>query len=212
MGVLRSAIRVKADMSSIQEIARLPVDPLESLYGAIQSPQLCQLLDHWIDIRRGRLMPAWRDIDPVLLAPILPNVWSWKYDRGKDSFTGRLAGDRINSIVGRSLRQVPMTDYFTGADYERIFRRLKRVVTEPVMVLQCGLVFQHEGHQGFGERLILPLADDGEHGDGLIGVTTYELDESSISRMEIIATTIKGHSKLVIDDKDEQFFPIYRDT
>jgi len=84
-------------------------------------------------------------------------------------------------------------------------------VTEPSIVLQCGLVFQHEGHQGFGERLVLPLADDGERADGVIGVTTYELDEKNIRRMEVIATTLKGHSAEVILDKDERFFPLRRD-
>jgi hypothetical protein len=30
--------------------------------------------------------------------------------------------------------------------------------------------------------------------------------------METIATTLKGHSEQVILDKDEQFFPLCRDT
>lgn len=199
-------------MRGIEQPIRHRTDPLDLIYEAFQSLQLHRLLDHWSGLRRGRLMPAWRDIDPIALAPILPHVWSWKYDRTRDAFTGRLAGDRITAIVGRSLRQVPMADYFTPADYPRIFGRLKRVVSEPAIVLQCGLVFQHEGHQGFGERLILPLADDGEQGDGIIGITTYELDETKISQMETIATSVKGHSKVVIVDKDERFFPLRSDA
>jgi hypothetical protein len=199
-------------MTGVEKTTGRVLHSLDPVYGSCQSPQLHRLLDHWRGLRQGRLMPGWRDIDPTALAPILPFVWSWKYDRFSNAFTGRLAGDRINSIVGRSLRQMPMVEFFSPVDYQRIFQRLRRVVTEPSIVLQCGLVFQHEGHQGFGERLILPLADDGENGDGVIGVTTYELDEGRISRMEAIATTLQGHSKLVIDDKDEQYFPLHHDA
>jgi len=113
-------------MTGIDETANRGVDPLNLVYRAFQSPQLTRLLDHWSGLRRGRLMPAWRDIDPTALAPILPFIWSWKYDRAADAFTGRLAGDRINSIVGRSMRQAPMAEFFNAADYERIFKRFKR--------------------------------------------------------------------------------------
>jgi hypothetical protein len=38
-----------------------------------------------------------------------------------------------------------------------------------------GLVFRHLARYGTGERIMLPLADDGEHGDGMLGATEYSI-------------------------------------
>ncbi len=44
---------------------------------------------------------------------------------------------------------------------------------EPCFCHGKGLVFIHAGRYGHGERVVLPLAEDGEHGDGIFGATIY---------------------------------------
>jgi hypothetical protein len=97
----------------------------------IEHEQLREVANHWNAARRGRLMPAWGDIEPLAIAPHLPIVWAWKYNRAADRFTGRLAGEEINAAFGKSLRGVDMAEFFQDFHYDEIFARHRRVVTEP---------------------------------------------------------------------------------
>ncbi|MBU6506987.1 MAG: PAS domain-containing protein [Alphaproteobacteria bacterium] len=145
----------------------------QDFFAAIKSPDLRRVALHWDTARNGRRMPGWKDIDPSAIAPFLPIVWSWKYDSATDTFTGRLAGDSITEAFGESLRGKPMKEFFRGRQYEMLFARHKRVVSEPAFAHGTGPVFIHAGRYGQGERIIMPLASDGIHGDGLFGATIY---------------------------------------
>ncbi|HNB29121.1 MAG TPA: PAS domain-containing protein [Alphaproteobacteria bacterium] len=149
--------------------------------AALASPALREIVAHWNAVRGDRMMPAWEDIDPLMIKRHLPIVWSWKYDRGSDSFTGRLAGETINAIFGKSLRNAKMEEFFAGWNYPAIFARHRRVICEPCIAVGKGLVFVHAERYGVGERVILPLAKDGLHGDGLIGATVYEWGKADVS-------------------------------
>ncbi len=128
---------------------------------------------HWNAVRGTRRMPAWTDIDPAAIARQLPIVWAWKYDRASDRFTGRLAGEAINAAFGKPLRGAPMEEFFRDFQYAKIFERHKRVLSEPCFAHGRGQVFRHAERVGTGERIILPLAEDGVAGDGIFGATVY---------------------------------------
>jgi len=91
-----------------------------------------------------------------------------------------------------------MTEFFQGDVYRRVFARHKRVVAEPALYHGSGRVFHHEGRSGRGERIILPLAEDGRNGDGILGATIYEL--SAPLDVERVDDTLSGET--------ESFFPI----
>src|SRR6185312_7778733 len=103
----------------------------ESFLASIEAPALREVALYWQEARGSRRMPGWKDIDPAAIARHLPIVWSWKYDRHTDTFTGRLAGEEINEVFGKSLRGVPMKEFFADWQYDLIFARHRRVVTEP---------------------------------------------------------------------------------
>jgi hypothetical protein len=145
----------------------------EIFEGAIASMALKSVARHWNDVRGARKMPAWADIKPNAIAAQLSIIWSYRYDRATDSFTGRLAGERITAIFGKSIRGLPMTEAYPPDEYPALFARTKRVVLEPVFTRGHGVVFRHLNKFGSGERIIMPLADDGEHGDGVFGATEY---------------------------------------
>jgi len=142
--------------------------------AGIRHPRLRDIAGHWDRVRGDKLMPAWRDIDATALRRNLTIVWAWKYDRVADHFTGRLAGEEINDAFGKSLRGADMKEFFKDFDYQTVFVRHKRVVTEPCCAHGVGQVFTHAHRAGFGERIIMPLADDGVHGDGIFGATLYD--------------------------------------
>jgi len=146
----------------------------EDFLADIESPQLRVLLHHWLEVRGQRRMPSWHDIRPTTIKAQLPIVWSWKYDRASDKFTGRLAGERIQAVFATNIRGAAMSDVFSGHDYARMFARHKRVLSEPAFFRGRGLVFRHLDRFDAGERIILPLAGDGSNGDGIIGATDFQ--------------------------------------
>jgi hypothetical protein len=145
----------------------------EAFFGAIQSEPLRVLARQWAAARGGRRMPAFRDIDPVGIGRHLRYVWAWKYDRGEDSFLGRLAGEEIDRAFGKSLRGMRMAAFYAPEVYAVVFPRHRRVVTEPCFFHGTGMVFSRMGSSMTGERISLPLSEDGGLGDGIIGGTFY---------------------------------------
>ncbi|MGH6877952.1 MAG: hypothetical protein ACREHV_11340, partial [Rhizomicrobium sp.] len=111
--------------------------------------------------------------------PYLPIVWSWKYDKDTDTFTGRLAGETIIEALGANLRGKRLQDFFAAEWYPTVSRRNRRIVTEPALVREYGQVFLHANSYGLGERIIMPLATDGIHGDGIFGATIYSIDQNA---------------------------------
>jgi hypothetical protein len=146
---------------------------LAAFEQSIESESLRGLVRHWAEVRRNRRLPGWDDIRPSAIKAQLPIIWSWKFDPGTREFTGRLAGERIQSVFGTNLRGAKMADVFVGHDYERMLARHTRVATGPEYFHGHGLVFRHLNRFDIGERIILPLADDGEHGDGIVGATDF---------------------------------------
>jgi hypothetical protein len=144
-----------------------------SFLSTIESPDIRAVAEHWQVARGGKRMPAWRDIDPVMLGPRLRNVWSWKFDRKTELFTGRLAGEAIDTIFGKSLRGADMEPFYGAELYARVYPKHRRVVVEPAFMHGKGFVFIRVGRSVVGERISMPLAEDGEHGDSIFGATVY---------------------------------------
>jgi hypothetical protein len=146
----------------------------EAFLQAVASPDLRAIAEHWLAARGEKAMPAWGDIDPVAIGRRLRFVWAWKYDRDTDSFTGRLAGEDIVRAFGKSPRGQPMTDFFAPAVYRVFFPWHQRVVQAPAFMHGAGKVYSRVERNFTGERIMLPLAEDGEHGDGILGATIYQ--------------------------------------
>lgn len=165
----------------------------------IESPDLRAVALHWNQGRRQKMMPAWRDIDATEIRDQLRMVWAYKYDCSSDSFTGRLAGEEIERIFGRTFRGQPMRELFPASEFKEMFHRHKRVVSEPSLFHGSGFVFRHLGREGIGERIILPLAHDGIHCDGILGATKY---------IYLAAELRERPSNIESVVEKEEFFPL----
>jgi hypothetical protein len=137
------------------------------------SEELRLVAKNWQAARGNRHMPAWRDFDPVPIGPQLRTIWAWKYDRAARTFTGRLAGEDIIAIFGKSLHGVRMEEYFPPDIYRAFFPWMQRVAIEPVFARGSGLIYRRLGRNFVGERIIMPLAEDGVRGDGVVGASIY---------------------------------------
>jgi hypothetical protein len=146
----------------------------DNFLQSIASPDLKCVACYWNEARKGRAITGWHDIHPAQIAAQLPKIWVYRYNREADLFTGRLAGYHIEQIFGKSFRGTPMTELYPKEDYPRLFARAKRVTCEPALFRSKGTVFKHVDRFGEGERIMMPLADDGILGDGVFGATTYQ--------------------------------------
>jgi hypothetical protein len=141
--------------------------------AAITAPNLITVATHWQDVRGDRLMPAWSDIDAVALRHALPMIWAWRYDAGRKTFMGRLAGEEVAAVVGGNVRNRPIEECFSATSVPVIRARLEKILAGPCFMHGAGTVYVRHGYTGSGERVALPLASDGIHADGVLGATLY---------------------------------------
>jgi hypothetical protein len=161
---------------------------------AITEPALLQIAAHWHAARGDRLLPAWRDIDACALAPHLPIVWSWRYDFTRETFVGRLAGEEINAMLGVRIRGKTIEECFAPDAVPVVRQRCQAVMEGPSFMFSYGKVFARGGRTGSGARIVLPLADDGVHPNGLLGATVYRLGMVPTARD---GATIDHHNEIV---------------
>jgi len=137
----------------------------------IVSPDLRAIAIHWDKARGGNAMPSWHQLRPTQIAAQLSIVWAFQYDRAGNRFTGRLAGERIAGGFGRSFRGLKLEDLHPPEILPAMQRGLERVVNEPALYRLQGVLFRQKERQGTGERIMLPLADGGVQGDGVLGAS-----------------------------------------
>lgn len=163
----------------LQDVADLSFTAFQS---TITSPALAAVAHHWLEARGNKPMPSWKEISPSRIARQLSIVWFYDYDQTSDSFTGRLAGIRIEQKFGHRFKGLSMQSLYEPVAYQLLFARYKRVVWEPKLYKGEGGSLIHEDRAGPGERIILPLAGDHVHADGIMGATDYRT--SALPAME----------------------------
>jgi hypothetical protein len=136
---------------------------------------LLEVLAHWHAACCDRQMPGWKDIDAVALGRKLPIIWAWRWDVARDTFIGRLAGEEIVAVLGNNIRGKPIEACFPSDTAAVVRERYKAVMDGPRFMRGHGKVFARLGGTGYGERIVLPLAADGVHSDGVLGATVYRL-------------------------------------
>jgi hypothetical protein len=171
----------------------------ERFAASIEDGSLAAVAAHWHSARKTLRMPAWRAIDPSAIKRHLPKVWAWRFDAQLGTFIGRLAGEEIIAVLGTSTHGKRIDECFPAAACALVLERYKTVIGGPSFMHSYGKVFLLAGGQGVGERIVLPLAEDGIHGDGVIGATVY--------RLAIKPTTL---DKISIDHQNEivDFYPL----
>jgi len=151
----------------------------------IASPALKDVAMHWNAARQGRRMPRWTDINPSRIAAHLSLVWSFRYDAIRDAFTGRLVGERIARHIGKDFRGLSLSEAYPTEALPWVSMMFKRVVSEPALYAHAGPLFHQMGRAHPGERILLPLSEDGIVADGVLGATI--LHEATTMPLTLVA-------------------------
>lgn len=146
----------------------------DAFQKAIVSADLLAVANHWNAVRGSQLMPAWKQLRPSAIAAQLSRTWCYKYDRQSDQFTGRLAGSRIEWGFGKTFRGCHLEQIYSPKVASLVQTAMGRIVLEPALYRNRGKLFRQGQYLIEGERIMLPLAEDGIHADGVLGVSAYD--------------------------------------
>lgn len=152
-------------------------------FGHVQHEQIRRLLSYWLDCRDGRLMPRRTDIDPIEMPRILPWVWLCDYLPEERRFRYRLAGEQINDLYGFNLAGRHLEETLSARAFANVFKRRMRIVAERVIEHGIGAIYLLNDRNTSGERLVLPLSEDGERVSQLLGATIYRWETSRERRL-----------------------------
>ena len=141
---------------------------------ALESPVLRSVAEHWNAVRRDRLMPSWSDLSTASLSPHFAKLWGFQHQPECEDFTGRLAGRNVVDWLGANFWGGSIRSLYPPPVFEEAYRFLNKVVTVPAAGRSNGRLFSVGERVVMGERIALPLAADGEHGDAVLGASDYE--------------------------------------
>tara|TARA_R110002012_G_scaffold12277_5_gene54876 strand:+ start:641 stop:1225 length:585 start_codon:yes stop_codon:yes gene_type:complete len=129
------------------------------------------LFHHWRAVKGQLLMPDRRQIDPVQFAPVLPRVWLCEYVREADRFRYRLTGEKVAKRFGHNLSKHYLDDNTDPDYYPRVHRYYRNVIDFPAVLYIYGRLYAETDNPIYGERILLPLSEDGQTGLCVIGAT-----------------------------------------
>ncbi len=151
----------------------VPDDRLGTFLSRIQSPALLDVAQRWNKARGMKRMPSWTDLS--LSAPLsdTERTWAFAYDPKTGDLTGILAGRRYGQWVDENFYGGPLKDIHTPDNYEEAQRLLTKLVTTPLAFRSSGRLFMADRHIVTGERIALPVAEDGRTADAILGASDY---------------------------------------
>ena len=139
------------------------------------APPLFHLLRYWSAQRAGRLVPERGTFDPAAVAPLLGSFWICERETETRRFRLRLVGEDVHALVGRRVTGAYVDDVFSR-QRDEVVKLLVHVTETPAIHYSAGPLYRGEGGAMSGERLALPMAEDGDV-RFVYGATIYALGD-----------------------------------
>ncbi len=137
----------------------------------VRNPALRHVISYWFDTCGGRPMPARRDISPIEIPSVLAQIWLCDYLPESGRVRYRLAGEEINDFWGFNLSGKYLDEIISNERLASVTNRARIALELPAIVYDGACLFLTEEITRNGERIILPLSDDGRTVNALLGAT-----------------------------------------
>ncbi|GAB4366508.1 MAG: hypothetical protein Kow00114_24470 [Kiloniellaceae bacterium] len=134
---------------------------------SIEHPGLRALYDYWHGRRPGPRLPGRQHLDPLDIPTLLPNVMLVDVV-APDDLRFRLVGTALVGWFGRDTTGLPLQTVYAAKDWERILADYRYSIRERRPCLSRRAIARAGGRQQPYQRLLLPLARDGERVDMLL--------------------------------------------
>ena len=139
-------------------------------FGHIGDRSLRQLIGYWNGKRGTRALPALGDIDPTEIPPLLAQVWLCDRLAGSGRFRYRLAGEKVNAFWGFSIAGKYIDEIVPPDRAASVIEKARMACELPAVLHDHVCLSLTEELTETGERLILPLSDDGVRVNVLLGI------------------------------------------
>lgn len=153
-------------------------------------PRIFAFFRAWRAARREAMVPQRADFDPLGVPVLLPHVWLYRFDAGLGDFVCRLAGEEVNAAWGRSIRGRALREVVGPADHPVVLRRWRQIVGVPLIHYGAAAERLSALETRSAERLLLPLASDGDAVDHVLGISLYRISGASRSRSPLVPEDI----------------------
>lgn len=146
-------------------------------------PRISRLMDYWRGLapETGKL-PARRHFDPMQVPDLLPNIWLIDVVRGTPNrYRYRLIGSALTD-AGAPIRPGMFIDELADRiDQASAHAAFERVVNTRLPDWRRGTpIIKHFKFISTLERVLLPLAEDGETVDVILGMTVFYLLDGKV--------------------------------
>jgi hypothetical protein len=131
------------------------------LYDFLSDPILGPAFDYWQAKCGARAMPRRRDIDPVDIPRLLPNVQITELIDGGARIRYRLVGTAIVNAYGAELTGKHFDQVFSGSRLEHVQANYRTIRIEKRPLLVCSRYVSARNADLFCARLVMPLSEDG---------------------------------------------------
>lgn len=141
------------------------------LFEHIKDKAINRVVVWWFDKRGERQMPALSDINPVEISSALKQVWLCDRLPNSERFRYRITGEAINEFWGCNLSGKHLDEVVPPERHASLAKKLRLTVQLPAIVYDRACLSLTEEVTKNGERIILPLSDNGRTVNALLGVT-----------------------------------------
>ena len=159
--------------------------PLEDPFLHVRNRRIRNVLDVWLAAAAGRGIPPRRAIDPAALGRELEIVWICEVIWPGPRYRYRLAGEKVNDVYGVSLAGRHMDEIIPAEKRASVLARYHRVVTDCGISHTAGRLYLSSEKIYAGERIVLPLSENGDAVDAILGATDFALPTSSSGTGEL---------------------------
>jgi hypothetical protein len=146
-----------------------------SFVECLDDPRQRQMYDYWREKRAARRMPTRRDIDPVDIPRLLPNIMISEAIPGPTGgrYRYRLAGTAVVNAFGRDPTG-HFVDELTNGAYRDFIIGLHRTVCEERRALFCESRYLAQPELLMVvRRLLLPVSEDDDHVNQVISLLVF---------------------------------------
>ena len=128
---------------------------------------------YWLTLRRGRLMPERRDIDPIEIPWALGLIYILK--RQPDGrFAYHLVGEEMASMLGGRMKGKAADQVFEPVYARFVEARWQKIAREQLICFNGSYYLTVGNVPRLARRIVLPLSSDDRTVDELIGLVHYE--------------------------------------
>lgn len=148
--------------------------PAELLLPPDCHPKIRALLAYWQSKLQGRTMPARRDISPMDVPELLPHLFLVDVP-AEGPMVYRLSGTAVVALMGHDVTGRTIGQGMMPGHREEAIHRYRRIANEGRPFFHRARMREATNDFAAVERIVLPLSDDGQRVNMLLGMTIRQI-------------------------------------